>query len=152
MPTIRSEGGRPRGWCRIETLLEMVRSARTACGRPRRSNRYTNNRHTTNLRYRPRLSYGGYQSSRHTALFHIHLELPDQSRRRQRYDNGASCFKRYESDALFFPDGLHPAKGRHCGSETVRLAHRQAAIEPEQEESPRLGSIMKPHRPRKPSS
>ena len=49
MPTIRSEGGRPRGWCRIETLLEMVRSARTACGRPRRSNRYTNNRHTTRL-------------------------------------------------------------------------------------------------------
>ena len=29
----------------------MVRSARTASGRPRRSNRYTNNRHTTGARY-----------------------------------------------------------------------------------------------------
>lgn len=31
-----------RGWLRISSILGMVRSSRTACGRPRRSNRYTN--------------------------------------------------------------------------------------------------------------
>ena len=31
-----------RGWLRISSILGMVRSPRTACGRPRRSNRYTN--------------------------------------------------------------------------------------------------------------
>ena len=38
-----------RGWLRISSILGMVRSSRTACGRPRRSNRYTNVWDTTSF-------------------------------------------------------------------------------------------------------